>query len=126
MFMRMITEDDRKTIAEQIARDPFHKDEPGFSADIFYQPGTVTWLFGDDDGDVLFVNVRNLALTTIQFCDVGEDRVRKVVNAAFPGFADGLKKAGASGIIYESECKRLIAFFRMLGFRAKKFFIREL
>ena len=125
LMMRWATEADRKAIGEEIAKDPYHKDLEGFTPDVFLGD-TKTMVFGDDTGDVAYVNLRNIALVTVQFCDVGEDRVKRVITECFPGFAQGMKKAGALALIYESECPRLIAFFRMLGFRAKKYFMKEL
>jgi hypothetical protein len=125
LMMRCVTEADREAIAAEIAKDPYHKDIEDFTPGVFLADGK-SMVFGDDKGDVAYVNVRNIALVTVQFCDVGEDRVKRVITECFPGFAQGMKKAGALALIYESECPRLIAFFRMLGFRAKKYFMKEL
>jgi hypothetical protein len=117
---------DWDAIAAEIAKDPWHKDVEGFDPAIFVGPHTRTMVFGDDQGPIAYVNIRNVALATIQFADVGKDRLRKGIEEAFPQFAEGLKKAGALGIIYESKNPVLIWFLRKFGFRQKDFQMKEL
>jgi hypothetical protein len=127
MYARGIEEKDREMLQKAIDADVYHAKEKGFTPGIFFEPGTKTVVYGDDSGDVLAVNVRNVALATVQFLSDDRARVRKTMEEGLPGFARMLGNSGARGILYESLHLPLILFLRKFGFkRIRHFFMKEI
>jgi hypothetical protein len=128
MYARNIEEKDREMLQKAIDADAFHGKEKGFTPGIFFEPGTKTVVYGDDEGDVLAVNVRklDLVLLTVQFFGASKERTREVIKQGLPAFEQVLKKSGVDGIMFETKNPALAFFMKKLGFKRKRLLVKYL
>jgi hypothetical protein len=116
MIIRPVEDSDREMIAGWIAREPSHSQS---TPEFYFEPGTKSVLYSDDAGPVLVVRYSTAIRCDVDFNkDAGKDRIRRVLKEEFPGVAEQAKSQGFIEIVYNSTSKTLIAFTRLLGFRA--------
>lgn len=112
---RPITPEDFPKIEQEIARDSCHADwmKPAF----FVQPNTVSRVYFDEDGPILFLRMSNALRLHIQFCGVEKEKIRKCLVTQFPEVVHNAKRNGYAQILYETISKPLAWFCRRyLGF----------
>jgi hypothetical protein len=112
---RPITPEDFPTIEREVREDACHKDwlKPSF----FTQPNTVSRVYEDERGPILFLRMSNCLRLHIQFCDVDKERIRKCLITQFPEVVQNAKAAGYLQIMYDTASRTLAWFCRRyLGF----------
>ena len=122
---RFLTEDDYPLLAESLSTDEYHKETAlGF----FLEEGTVTSVFEDVDGPVLFVRGQPLIHSEhqrfkmirldIQFLNnLNAKRNMKTMLTGFPLLEQRAKENGFTGFIFMSTAPFLRKFcVRRLGF----------
>lgn len=89
---RFIEPGDLTLLELSLARDEHHKDtEPGF----FYQPGTITKVYEDDSGPILFARGSAALRLDLQYVDNAD--VKRNMKAMLDGFDALAKKAKENG-----------------------------
>ena len=105
---RRITEQDRGGIEQALARDEFH---PGVTADVFWEPGTLTNVYEYDKKPVLLVRVyKCLHLDLMCYDNTDFERNRTVLEAGWPKLVESAKKSGFKEIITSVNGKALFRF----------------
>ena len=118
---RKLTDADVDLLKEEITKDPVHSKDPTFNAGIFVDPDGQSIVFEDNEGPVMFVNMRREIRLTIQFREsVSKERLRECFKKYIPIFAAASKKAGFSAFTYTTENKALAWFLRSFGFRKEE------
>ena len=115
---RYITKDDYNILKESLPLDPYHKDTP---AEFFYEEGTVSSVFEDEDGIVLFVRakaVESIIILDIQFMNnLDAKRNMKTMVTGFPILAERAKEHGFYAFCFASTVQLLRKFCcKRLGF----------
>ena len=112
---RPIEEKDFPTIEKEVREDACHKDwlRPAF----FVQPNTVSRVYEDELGPILFLRMSNCLRLHIQFCDVQKERTRRCLITQFAEVVQQAKANGFTSIIFDTESPTLKFFcHRYLGF----------
>jgi hypothetical protein len=112
---RPITPEDFPTIEREVRDDACHKGwlRPAF----FTQPNTVSRVYEDEQGVILFLRMSNCLRLHIQFANVDKERIRKCLITQFPEVVQSAKRSGFGSIIYDTASKTLAWFCRRyLGF----------
>jgi len=118
------TLDDLIKIQEWIAQDPWHKDDPSWTAEaLLTGKGALSFCVLDDKGPLFFVRLNRegdmLRLAT-QFApesEVSKSRlVKGLLSVGIPTITEFGKVKGYKGIVYESTNESLINFMKMQGF----------
>ena len=105
---RRITEIDRAGVEQALARDEFH---PGVTADVFWEPGTLTNVYEYDKKPVLLVRVyKCLHLDLMCYDNTDFERNRTVLEAGWPKLVESAKKSGFKEIITSVNGKALHRF----------------
>jgi hypothetical protein len=120
------TPQDVEQIAEWLAADPWHRDDPrNIPAYMTTGNGLLSYCVQDDEGPVFYVkltdNEDGLVRCTVQFApeNVVSKRRTAVALASSAGIgtmAVFAKSFGYSGLVYESISPTLIAFGKKMGF----------
>ena len=105
---RRIAETDRAGIEQALARDEFH---PGVTADVFWEPGTLTNVYEYDKKPVLLVRVyKCLHLDLMCYDNTDFERNKTVLEAGWPKLVESAKKSGFKEIITSVNGKALFRF----------------
>jgi hypothetical protein len=105
---RRIAESDRASIEQALARDTFH---PGVSADVFFEPGTLTNVYEYDRETVLLVRVyKSLHLDLVCYDNADVERNKKVLEAGWPKLVASAKANGFKEIITSVNGPALLRF----------------
>ena len=105
---RRLAETDRAGIEQALARDEFH---PGVTADVFWEPGTLTNVYEYDKKPVLLVRVyKCLHLDLMCYDNTDFERNRTVLEAGWPKLVESAKKSGFKEIITSVNGKALFRF----------------
>lgn len=105
---RRITDADRASIDQALARDTFH---PGQTADVFFEEGTVTNVYEYDKKPVLVVRVYkclHLDLMCYDNADVEHNKI--VLEAGWLKLIESAKKNGFKEIVTSVNGKALFHF----------------
>ena len=122
MTSRFITHDDYGLLAESLKNDEYHK---GTSPEFFYEEGTVTLVYSDEEGIVLFARGKPLVhegVTAIQLdlqyvSNTSTKRNMKVMAEGFPDLEAKALENGFSAFFFFSDVPLLRKFCcRRLGF----------
>jgi hypothetical protein len=99
-----------------LARDEHHKGTP---TEFFIQPGTVTKVYEDGEGPILFVRGAKALRLDIQYVSNDDhERNKAAMLAGFDGLAQKAKQNGFSEIIFNSNSRALKIFCkRNFGFQ---------
>lgn len=105
---RRITETDRASIEQALARDTFH---PGVKADVFYEPGTLTNIYEYDREPVLAVRVyKSLHLDLMCYDNADVKRNKKVLEAGWQKLIVSAKANGFKEIVTSANGIALLRF----------------
>lgn len=105
---RRIAETDRAGIEQALARDSFH---PGVTADVFWEPGTLTNVYECDGNPILLVRVyKCLHLDLMCYDNADVERNKKVLQAGWPKLVESAKKNGFKEITTTVNGKSLHRF----------------
>lgn len=105
---RHIEEADIAVLVASLAQDVFH---PGVKTEVFYEPGTLTNVYEDEAGPIMFV--RGCRSLRIDMCFVNNgdnERNKAAMLAGFEKLAAGAKAAGFKDIVTSSNSPVLVAF----------------
>ena len=105
---RRIEETDRASVEQALARDTFH---PGVTADVFWEPGTLTNVYEYDKKPILLVRVYK-CLHIDLMCYDNSDVVRNkaVLEAGWEKLVTSAKESGFKEIITSVNGKALFRF----------------
>ena len=123
MIIRPVTDDDREMIAGWIANEPAHK---ASSPDYYFEPGTKSVIYEDTEGPVFVVRYSSALRVDIDFANVEKERIRQALKNEFPAVAEQARSQGFKHIVFDSVSKTLVAFCRLMGFRAMPDYQRSL
>ena len=105
---RRIAETDRAGIEQALARDEFH---PGVTADVFWEPGTLTNVYEYDKKPVLLVRLyKCLHLDLMCYDNTDFERNRTVLEAGWEKLVTSAKANGFKEIITSVNGKALFRF----------------
>ena len=105
---RRIAETDRAGIEQALARDEFH---PGVTADVFFEPGTLTNVYEYDKKPVLLVRVyKCLHLDLMCYDNADVARNKAVLEAGWEKLITSAKANGFKEIITSVNGKALFRF----------------
>lgn len=122
MTERILEEKDKPWLAEWIAAEPDHRDN---SAEFYFQPKTKSIVYEDEQGPVFVVRYSTAVRVDTEFNPTAEkERIRAMLTSVVPEVAKTAKAQGFSELVFTSVSKRLIAFCRLLGFKAVSDFRR--
>lgn len=108
---RHITEDDKASIQQALANDQFHRST---SADAFYDEGTLSNIYEDEDGPILLLRgSRSLRIDMMFFDNSAKVRNREAMLAGFQKLVDGAKAAGFKEITTSTNSPALLKFATM-------------
>lgn len=116
MIIDRLLEDSDETLLEvSLAKDEFHKTT---TVDFFHQPGTVTKVYEDEKGTVLFVRGSNVLRLDIEFVNnLDARRNMKVMLEGFPKLVEMAKANGYAEVAFQSDSSILKLFcIKRLGF----------
>ena len=83
----------------------------------FSEPSTISRVYEDESGPILYLRGSSALRLHIQFCDVDKERIRKCLVSQFPELVQSAKRNGYKQIIYDTASKTLAWFCRRyLGF----------
>ena len=105
---RLIEAGDINLLELSLAKDEHHKDT---DSSFFYQPGTVTKVYEDEDGPILFA--RGSAALRLDLQYVSNDDVKRNMKAMLSGFDALAKKAKENGfheIIFTTNSEMMRRF----------------
>jgi hypothetical protein len=120
---RWLEPSDITTLELCLERDPHHV---GTKVEFFYRPGTVTKVYEDEAGPVLFLRGEGLELpktkvlrVDVQYVDnTANERNRMAMLEGFPNLAEKAKANGFSEILFFTNVRALSIFCqRRLGFK---------
>lgn len=106
-----------------LERDPHHV---GTRVEFFYRPGTVTKVYEDSDGPILFLRGEGLELPKakvlridVQYVDnAANERNRMAMLDGFPSLVEKAKRNGFNQILFFTNVRALSVFCkRELGFK---------
>jgi hypothetical protein len=101
-------------IAAWMAADESHH---AYSPDLFFKEDSETFIFMDEQGPILIVNVARALRAFVQFAPNEARRTRVALPEAFGFVKKSAKEAGFRELIFDSVSKRVIAFCKKrLGF----------
>ena len=106
---------DRAVLVESLARDQYH---PATMLNVFYEPGTLTNIYEDEAGPIMFVRgCRSLRIDMCFVDNADSERNKEAMLAGFEKLAAGAKAAGFREIITSTNSPKLLAFGkRWFGF----------
>ena len=105
---RRVQETDRAGIEQALARDEFH---PGVTADVFWEPGTLTNVYEYDKKPVLLVRLyKCLHLDLMCYDNTDFERNRTVLEAGWEKLVTSAKANGFKEIITSVNGKALFRF----------------
>ena len=105
---RRIAETDRAGIEQALARDSFH---PGVTADVFWEPGTLTNVYEYDKKPVLLVRVyKCLHLDLMCYDNADVARNKAVLEAGWERLITSAKANGFKEVITTVNGKALFRF----------------
>lgn len=112
---RFIEPDDLSLLELSLAKDEYHTKT---STDFFYQPGTLTKVYVDEQGPVLFARVSAALRLDLQFMDnYDAKRNIRVMMEGFPLLVAKAKENGYSEIIFNTSNDLLRRFcIKRFGF----------
>jgi hypothetical protein len=112
---RAITELDRADIKASLERDEFHR---GTKADAFFQKGSVTNVYNDENGPILYLRAsRSLRIDMMFFNNTDRSRNKDAMVAGFQKLVDSARAAGFAEITTSSNSPALVEFgCRVFGF----------
>lgn len=118
-MFRDITAEDHPLIALDVAADPYHNQQPGFTQDVFADPQNKNVAFADENGEVVFwASFSREIRVRIQFREgASRDKVREAFKTYVPMFGLSFKQAGARAFLFDTKNKVLAFFLRRFGFR---------
>ena len=123
MNIRPVTDDDREMIAGWIANEPAHK---ASRPDYYFEPGTKSVIYEDTEGPIFVVRYSSALRVDIDFANVEKERIRQALKNEFPAVAEQARSQGFKHIVFDSVSKTLVAFCRLMGFRAMPDYQRSL
>jgi len=105
---RRIEETDRASVEQALARDTFH---PGVTADVFWEPGTLTNVYEYDKKPVLLVRVyKCLHLDLMCYDNSDVEHNKAVLEAGWEKLVTSAKASGFKEIITSVNGKALHRF----------------
>ena len=118
-MFREIEEKDFERLSQEIALDPAHNQQPGFSPELFQDAMSKNVVFEDENGEPIFyANFTKEVRVRIQFVDgADKEKVRATFSQYIPQFAASFKAAGCKAFLFGSVSAPLIWFLRQFGFR---------
>lgn len=120
MTERILEEKDKPWLAEWIAAEPDHQEN---SPDFYFQPRTKSIVYEDEQGPVFVVRYSTAVRVDTEFNPTAErERIRAMLKKVVPEVAATAQAQGFSEIVFTSVSKSLIAFCRLLGFKAAQDF----
>lgn len=112
---RFMEEDDLSLLELSLSRDEHHKETtPAF----FTEPGTLSKVYEDNRGPILFVRGTPILRLDIQYVDNADfGRNKQAMLEGFPALAQKAKANGYKEIVFESSVRALRIFCkRHFGF----------
>jgi hypothetical protein len=116
---RPINESDFPRMEQEIRSDACHKEwlKPSF----FTAPNTLSTVYSDEDGEILFTRLSSCLRIHVQFCDVSKQKIARCLVTQFSDIVKRAKASGYSQIIFDTESPSLAKFCqRYLGFTESK------
>jgi hypothetical protein len=109
-------DEDMNLLELSLAKDEHHKGTP---AEFFNQYGTVTKVYEDDNGPVLFVRGAKALRLDIQYVDNDDhERNKAAMLAGFDGLVEKAKANGFTEIVFNTNSRALKIFCkREFGFK---------
>lgn len=105
---RQITETDRPSLAQALDRDIFHQ---GTKVDAFYEKGTMTNVYEDEQGPVLVLRAsRSLRIDMMFFDNDARLRNKAVMLEGFQALLHGARQAGFKEITTSTNSPALLKF----------------
>lgn len=112
---RFLKESDLTLLEFSLAKDEHHQGTP---PEFFVQPGTLTKVYEDEKGPVLFVRGAKALRLDIQYVDNNDtERNKAAMLAGFDSLADKAKANGFTEVIFNTNSRALKIFCkRHFGF----------
>lgn len=113
---RLMEDIDLPLLELSLSQDEYHKETP---PEFFQQPGTITKVYEDKLGPVLFARASVALRIDIQYVSNEDfERNKEVMLDGFPKLVTKAKENGYSEIIFNSKSRALKIFVRrMFGFQ---------
>lgn len=116
MYERILEEKDRSWLAEWISAEPTHQEN---SPEFYFQPKTKSIVYEDEQGPVFVVRYSTAVRVDTEFNPTAnKERIRTMLKEVVPEVASNAQAQGFLELIFTSTSKSLIAFCRLLGFKA--------
>jgi hypothetical protein len=114
--IRPAAEKDRPLLEQWIAEDEDHSGTT--TADFWLSPDSLSHVYEDDKGTVLFLKMSKVLRLDIQFDSRAKLRNAKTILAGFPALEELARKAGFREIVFCSKSQGLTGFLqRAFGFQ---------
>lgn len=112
---RLLREDDLALLEFSLDKDEHHKGTP---PEFFVQPGTITKVYEDEHGPVLFVRGAKALRLDIQYVDNDDtERNKAAMLAGFDGLVEKARENGFTEVIFNTNSRALRIFCkRNFGF----------
>lgn len=105
---RSITEQDRESVEQALSRDFFH---PDTDANVFFEKGTMTNVYEDEQGPVLLVRTyKSLHLDLMCFDNADVVRNKAVLQEGWPLLVSGAQRNGFKEIVTTVNGPALLKF----------------
>ena len=118
-MFRGLEEKDLDRLSKEIALDPAHNQQPGFSPELFQDADSKSVVFEDESGDpICYMNFTKEVRVRIQFVDgVDREKVRVMFKQYIPTFSESFRLSGCRAFLFDSVSAPLVCFLRRFGFR---------
>lgn len=122
MTERILEEKDKPWLAGWIAAEPIHQEN---SPEFYFQPKTKSIVYEDEQGPVFVVRYATAVRVDTEFNPMADKgRIRAMLKKVVPEVAATAQAQGFLELVFTSASKPLIAFCRLLGFKAVSDFRR--
>jgi hypothetical protein len=99
---------DRDTLEDALSRDEFHR---GTDVSAFFQPGTITNVYEDENGPIVWLRAsRSLRIDMMFFDNADRLRNKEAMVVGFRKLVEGAKAAGFAEITTSTNSPALLKF----------------